>query len=107
MALGLGKPETVFTDTDGGPWPPDKLSRQFGNLVRKARIGPITFHGLRHTHITNLLREGVHPKIASERAGHSSVATTLDLYGHVTENLQRETAEKVDMAMRKALEGRN
>ena len=57
MALGLGKPETVFTDINGGPWPPDKLSRQFGNLVRKARIGPITFHGLRHTHITNLLRE--------------------------------------------------
>ena len=107
MALGLGKPETVFTDIDGGPWPPDKLSRQFGNLVRKARIRPITFHGLRHTHITNLLREGVHPKVASERAGHSSVATTLDLYSHVTENLQRETAEKVDMAMRKALEGRN
>ncbi len=107
MALGLGKPETVFTDMDGGLWPPDKLSRQFGNLVRKAGIGQITFHGLRHTHITNLLREGVHPKIASERAGHSSVATTLDLYSHATENLQREAAEKVDMAMRKTLEGCN
>jgi integrase len=107
MALGLGKPKTVFTDVGGGPWPPDKLSRQFGNLVRKAGIGPITFHGLRHTHLTNLLREGVHPKVASERAGHSSVATTLDLYSHATENLQREAAEKVDMAMRKTLEGCN
>ncbi len=53
------------------------------------------------------LREGVHPKIASERAGHSSVATTLDTYNHATENLQRDAAEKVDMAMRRALEGRN
>lgn len=107
LALGLGKPKTVFTDVEGGPWPPDKLSRQFGNLVRKASIGKITFHGLRHTHITNLLREGVHPKVAAERAGHSSVAITLDLYSHSTETLQREAAEKVDMAMRKALEGRN
>ncbi len=107
MAMGLGKPQTVFTDIDGSLWPPDKLSRQFGNLVRKAGIGSITFHGLRHTHITKLLRLGVHPKIASERAGHSSVATTLDLYRHSTENLQREAAEKVDMAMRKTLEGRN
>lgn len=107
MALGLGKPKTVFTDVEGGPWPPDKLSRQFGNLVRKAGIGPTTFHGLRHTHLTNLLREGVHPKVASERAGHSSVATTLDLYSHAAENLQREAAEKVDMAMRKTLKGRN
>ena len=48
-------------------------------------------------------RRVTHPKVASERAGHSSVATTLDLSSHVTENLQREAAEKVDMAMRKAL----
>ncbi len=51
--------------------------------------------------------EGVRPKIASERAGHSSVATTLDFYSHAAENLQQEAAEKVDMAMRRALEGRN
>ena len=73
--------------------------------VRKAGIGQITFHGLRHTHITNLLREGVHTKMASERAGYSSVATTLDQYSHATENLQREATEKVDLAMRKTLEG--
>ncbi len=97
----------MFTDIDGGPWPPDKLSRQFGNLVRKARIRPITFHGLRHTHITTLFREGVHPMIASERAERSSVATTLDLNSHATETLQQEAAEKVDMAMRRALEGSN
>ncbi len=92
---------------EGPPWPPDKLNRHFGNLVRKAGIGPITFHGLRHTLLTILWREGVHPKVASERAGHSSVATILDLCSHAAENLQREAAEKVDMAMRNALEGRN
>ena len=75
--------------------------------MRKAGIGKITFHGLRHTHITNLSREDVPPKVAAERAGHSSVAITLDLYSHSTETLQREAAEKVDMAKRKALEGCN
>ena len=106
LALGLGKNEfdLVFTEIDGGLWPPDKLSRQFGNLVRKAGLGQVTFHGLRHTHITNLLRAGVHPKIASERAGHSSVAVTLDIYSHAVQTLQEDAALKVDMAMRKALE---
>ena len=86
----------------------DRRYNEFPHFrLRNPGIGLITFHGLRHTHITNLLRLGVHPKIASERAGHSSVATTLDLYSHSTENLQREAAEKVDMAMRDTLEGRN
>ena len=107
LALGIGKSEMVFTRDDGSLWPPDKLSRQFGVVVCQAGIGHVTSHGLRHGHITNLLREGVHPKIASERAGHASVATTLDLYSHAAENQQHEAAEKVDMAMRKTLEGRH
>ena len=36
------------------------------------------FHDLRHSHATQLLLEGVHPKIAQERLGHSTITTTLD-----------------------------
>ena len=39
-----------------------------------------------------MLRQGVHPKIVSERLGHSSVATTLDIYSHVLPGLQESTA---------------
>jgi integrase len=31
----------------------------------------------------------VHPKVAQERLGHSTITTTLDLYSHVTENMQQ------------------
>lgn len=108
IALGLGRNENdiVFTDIEGGLWAPDRLSGQFTRLVRRAKLRPIGFHGLRHTHITNLLRSGVHPKIASERAGHSSVATTLDIYSHAVESLQEDAAQRVDMAMRQALQDR-
>src|SRR3546814_7529426 len=37
--------------------------------VERAKVRRVSFHALRHTHFTELLRAGVHPKIASERAG--------------------------------------
>ena len=65
---------------------------------------PVTFHGLRHTHFTDLLREGVHPKIASERAGHASVAITLDVYSHTVPGLQEDAALRIDGALQQLLE---
>lgn len=46
-----------------------------------------------------MLSRGIHPKIASEMLGHSSIAITLDLYSHVTETLQREAARALDAAL--------
>ena len=47
---------------------------------------------------------GVHPKVAQERLGHSSVGITLDLYSHVLPGMQEEAAAKVDVAIRAALD---
>jgi integrase len=63
----------------------------------------IRFHDLRHSHATQLLSEGIHPKIAQERLGHSSIKTTLDLYSHVTDTMQGEAASKLDSAFRSAI----
>ena len=43
-----------------------------------------------------MLSRGVHPKVASEMLGHSTVAITLDLYSHVTPTIQRDAADAVD-----------
>lgn len=42
----------------------------------------IRFHDLRHSHTTQLLAEQVRPDVVTERLGHSSVAFTLQVYGH-------------------------
>jgi integrase len=55
----------------------------------------IRFHDLRHTHATHALRAGIHPKIVSERLGHSSISITLDVYSHALPSMQREAAEAV------------
>ena len=70
--------------------------RRFKDLPR------VRFHDLRHSHATQLLSSGVHPKIASERLGHASVGITLDLYSHVTDTMQGEAAAKLDTAMQLA-----
>jgi len=60
----------------------------------------VRFHDLRHSHATQLLLAGVHPKIAQERLGHSTISVTLDLYSHVTETMQEDAAAKLDAAFR-------
>lgn len=42
-----------------------------------------------------MLAVGVHPKVVSERLGHSSITVTLDVYSHVLPNMQIEAAEKL------------
>ena len=56
----------------------------------------IRFHDLRHTHATLMLKQGVHPKIVSERLGHASIAITLDTYSHVVSGLQETTAQRFE-----------
>jgi len=50
-----------------------------------------------------LLQQGVHPKIVQERLGHSSVATTLDIYSHVTPGLQEAAARRFDEGLESPL----
>jgi NAD(P)H-dependent flavin oxidoreductase YrpB (nitropropane dioxygenase family) len=49
--------------------------------------------GRHHTHASLLLKQGVHPKIVSERLGHATVAFTLDTYTHVVPGLQEAAAK--------------
>jgi hypothetical protein len=54
-----------------------------------------------------MLANGVHPKVASERLGHSKVGITLDLYSHVIPEMQADAAATVDAAFEAAVQNRN
>ena len=49
-------------------------------------------HDLRHASASLLLRQGVHPKVVSERLGHSGIAITMDTYSHVLPGMQEDAA---------------
>ncbi len=97
----------VFPEPDGRPWAPNKLSSAFAALMRRAGIKGLRFHDLRHSHATQLLKQGIHPKVVSERLGHATVAITLDTYSHVLPGMQEETDESIDAALRKAMASGN
>ncbi len=106
LRLGLGRDDSglVFTRPDGQPVIPTSFSRTFCEFVKNRGLPPISFHGLRHSHLTHLLRAGVHPKVASARAGHSSTAITMDIYSHILPGMQEDAASKIDAVVRTALE---
>lgn len=91
--------DLVFRNVTGGPVNPDWFSRHFDKLVEQADVPRIRLHDLRHTNATLSLKAGVHPKVVSERLGHSSIAITLDLYSHVTPGISREAAATVESMM--------
>jgi integrase len=98
LSLGLGSPkddDLVFTAIDGSPLHPGQFSDRFDRLVKAAGVPRINFHGLRHTHATLALAAGVHPKVVSERLGHSTVSITLDTYSHAIPAMQEEAAGRV------------
>ncbi|MGG3962181.1 tyrosine-type recombinase/integrase [Geobacillus stearothermophilus] len=90
----------VCTD-DGKPLDPRSLLRQFYRLIEEASVPRISFHDLWHTHATILMQQGENPKVVSERLGHSRVGITLDLYSHVSDDLQEQAAEKFENALLK------
>lgn len=88
LALGAGWRDhgLVFTTLEGSPVHPDTISSRWRTLAKQApalRLPVIRFHDLRHSHATQLLAAGARAEVVSQRLGHSSVAFTLQTYGHV------------------------
>lgn len=92
---------------DGEPLQPRSLTHEFSRLVARQKDLPrVRYHDLRHSHATQLLEAGVHPKVAQERLGHSTITTTLDLYSHVSGTMQEDAAQRLDRALGGAITGR-
>lgn len=85
--------DLVFTSEIGTPLDHGNVYHRFVALVQKAGVPRISFHGLRHTHATLLMKHGVHPKVASERLGHADITLTLQTYSHVLPQMQQEAAD--------------
>ncbi|PCK77869.1 site-specific integrase [Rhizobium sophoriradicis] len=104
LKIGVRPDENSFiiAQVEGSPLKPVSLTHEWTRLLAKTSLPRIRFHDLRHSHATQLLAAGVHPKIASERLGHSTIGITLDLYSHVMPGMQANAAEQVDAAIKAA-----
>ena len=89
----------MFCRVDGSPRHPNDVSGRWAQLVRNTArllgLAPIRLHDLRHSHATQLLGTGVRADVVTKRLGHSSVAFTLDTYGHVQPGDQRAALDRL------------
>ena len=80
----------LFASADGSVLAPRALNSRFSKLLERSGLGGqgYNLHTLRHTHISQLLMSNAPPLVVSRRAGHASVATTMNLYGHVISQIE-------------------
>lgn len=86
----------VFSHWDGSPLRPGSITQAWHRLAHRCGLSGIRLHDARHTHASLMLKQGISPKVISERLGHAGIAITLDLYAHTTRGMQQEAASKFD-----------
>lgn len=92
LGLKFKDDDLVFSKPDGAPYDPSGVTHTFKRIVKRLGLPDARLHDLRHTHASLMLKQGIHPKIVSERLGHSNIGITLDTYSHVMPGLQEAAA---------------
>jgi len=81
----------VFATTTGTPInPSNHTNRSFKPLLKRAGLPDIRFHDLRHTFASLMMPNVQNPQIVQEMLGHSRISTTLDIYSHLSQDVQEE-----------------
>ena len=83
------------TDT-GRPRNPSSVRTRLQLILERAGCKKVRFHDLRHTFATMALEHSMDVKTLSATIGHVSSATTLDIYSHITDTMQRQAAVHID-----------
>ena len=89
----------VFTDEHGNSIPHASVEHEFKKIVTGIKLPDCRFHDLRHTFATEAIRAGVDVETVSKALGHFSVGFTLDVYGHVTQEMKIEAARRMQLAI--------
>lgn len=80
--------DLVFCREDGSPLRQNSVTLKMSRTFKSLGWEGFSFHSLRHTHATLLLKNGVHFKIVQYRLGHSTFQQTMDTYSHVTPEME-------------------
>lgn len=97
--------EYVFLSEELEPIHPQRLTELFQKAAKAAGVPVIRLHDARHSCATLALESGVHPKVVQQLLGHSSWSTTMDLYAHRVDRLQREATQLIENLMLPPKEG--
>ena len=84
---------------DGKPIDPRNFLRYFKKVLKQAGLPDMRIHDARHTFATMMLELGESPKTVQTMLGHSRIGITLDIYSHVSLDLEKRAAAKLNAAL--------
>ena len=87
--------DVVFTNAMGKHIVPQTANKRFKAVATRIGRADARFHDLRHTYAVTSLQEGDDVKTVQENLGHATASFTLDVYGHVSEKMKKESAMRM------------
>jgi integrase len=91
----------LFVMFDGNPMFPNAMSKWFSNFIKRHKLPKLSFHGLRHTSATFLISQGMDVQTVAGRLGHTTSATTQNIYSHFLKSKDQQAAELMEKAFSK------
>ena len=86
----------IFVQQNGQPMFPETPSSWFSKWIKRKGLPDVDFHGLRHSHASILISQGVDIVTVSRRLGHNDVRTTMAIYAHAYEQNDSKIADLLD-----------
>ena len=96
----------VFTTEFGDHYCPQTVYAHFKRIARQIGAEKANVHSLRHTYAVLCLQNGDDVKTVQSNLGHATAAFTLDVYGHVSEKMKQDSAERMEAYMRSTVYGK-
>lgn len=81
----------LFVKEDGYPAMPNSLGNEWRKIIKRHDLKKITFHELRHSCASLMVKKGINFKVIQERLGHANIGITLDTYSHLEEEQHIES----------------
>ena len=86
----------VFTRANGGYFSSRTAYNSFKRVVEAIGAPDVRFHDMRHSYAVAAIKSGDDIKTVQENLGHATAAFTLDVYGHVTAQMRRDSASRME-----------
>ena len=92
--------DLIFPNENGKPMSAlNMYNRKFLTALKEAKLNKIRFHDLRHTYASLLIDQGENIKYVQNQMGHASIKVTMDTYGHLMKDVNKEAASRLGDAI--------
>ena len=96
----------VFTTEFGNHYCPQTVYAHFKKIAKQIGAEKANVHSLRHTYAVLCLQNGDDVKTVQSNLGHATAAFTLDVYGHVSEKMKQDSANRMEAYMQHTICGK-